>query len=91
MSGRNRALSSDRSYLVDDTLSIADICVVAELALFSCERDYEKILSELNLSLIAGVEINERYLFIADHFHKSCEHEAFAPDVLPHMEKLLLG
>ena len=91
LSRLNRALSPDRSCLVGDTFSIVDICVIAELALFFRERDYEKILSEFHLSPTADAEINEYYPLIADHFHKLCEHEAFAPDVLSHMEKLLLG
>lgn len=90
LSGLDRALSPERSYLVGDTLSLADICVVAELALFMRELDYEQVLSDANLRLIYGSETNERYPLIVNHFHNLCEHEAFAPDVKPYIEKLLV-
>ncbi|MBA4740018.1 MAG: glutathione S-transferase [Burkholderiales bacterium] len=87
LDGLNRALSPDRTYLVGDTLSIADICVVAELALFLRERDYEKVLSEADLERITGPVLYESYPLITDHFRKLCEHEAFAPDVNSYVKK----
>ena len=88
LSGLNQALSPDRAYLVGDTLSIADICVVAELALFSRERSCVQELAQIDCECISGTEIDERYPLITKHFDSLCQHEAFAPDVLPYMEKI---
>ena len=88
LSGLDRTLFPDRSYLVGDTLSIADICVVAELALFSRERSHAEQLGALGLDCITGPELDERYPRITKHFHTLCRHEAFAPDVLPYLDKL---
>lgn len=88
LSGLDRALIPNRPYLVGDTLSIADICVVAELALFSRESIYAESLRALGLECITGPDVDERYPRITKHFHTLCRHAAFAPDVLPYLEKV---
>jgi len=88
LAGLNQALSPDRPYLVDDTLSIADICVVAELALFSRERTCAQELAQIGCECITGTETKERYPLIAQHFDSLCQHDAFAPDVKPYLEKI---
>ena len=88
MGGLDRALSPDRPYLVDDTLSIAEICVVAELALFSRERNFTKALQAIGCDCISGAETEQRYPLITKHFRALCRHEAFAPDVQPYLEKI---
>ena len=85
LAGLNQALSPDRQYLVDDTLSIADICVVAELALFSRERACAQALEKVDCECITGTQTDERYPFVTRHFESLCQHEAFAPDVLPYL------
>ena len=88
LGGLDRALSPDRAYLVDDTLSIADICFVAELALFSRERNFAQALQKIGCACITGATIDERYPIITKHFHTLCSHKAFAPDVLPYLKKI---
>jgi len=88
LSGLDRALFPSRPYLVGDNVSIADICVVAELALFSREGDYEQALRAIGLDRMTGRDVDERYPLITRHFQTLCRHEAFAPDVLPYLEKL---
>ena len=88
LAGLNRALAPDRKYLVDDTLSIADICVVAELALFSRERNFATALQAIDCACITGVATEERYPLITKHFRTLCRHEAFTPDVQPYLEKI---
>ena len=88
LSGLDRALFPNRQHLVGDTLSIADICVVAELALFSREGGFGDALRAIGLEPITGSAVDERYPLITKHFHTLCRHEAFAPDVLPYLEKL---
>ncbi len=88
LGGLNQALAPDRKYLVGDTLSIADICVVAELALFSRERTMGEALKTIDCACITGPETDERYPLITKHFRALCDHEAFAPDVQPYLEKI---
>ena len=88
LGGLDRALSPSRSCLVGNSLSIADICVVSELALFLQERSHENTLRDLGLEPIAGHVIDERYPLITNHFRTLCQHEAFAPDVLPYLKKV---
>jgi elongation factor 1-gamma len=85
--GLEQALSPDCRYLVGDRLSIADICVVAELALFSRERNYAEKLGEIGRECVTGSETDEMYPRVSAFFESLCQHEAFAPDVLPYLEK----
>ncbi len=88
LSGLDRALFPNRRYLAGDTLSIADICVVAELALLSRESGSGNALQAIGLECITGPGVDERYPLITKHFHTLCRHESFAPDVLPYLENL---
>jgi glutathione S-transferase len=88
LGGLNRALAPDREYLVDDMLSIADICVVAELALFSRERNFATALQAIDCACITGAATDERYPLVTKHFQTLCSHEAFAPDVQPYLAKI---
>ena len=85
--GLEQALSPDRQYLVGGALSIADICVVAELALFSRERNLADKLAEIDRECVTGSETDETYPRVTAFFDRLCQHEAFAPDVLPYLEK----
>lgn len=89
--GLEQALSSDRQYLVGDNVSIADICVVAEIALFSRERIFAEKLGEIDRECISGSETDEMYPHVTAYFDRLCRHEAFAPDVLPYLEKTRAG
>ncbi|MDA0238111.1 MAG: glutathione binding-like protein [Proteobacteria bacterium] len=88
LGGLDRALSPSRSYLVGDSLSIADICVVSELALFFRGASDDETLRTLGLEPITGPVIDERYPLAMNHFRTLCQHEAFAPDVLPYLKKI---
>ncbi len=85
--GLERALSPDHQFLVGNSLSIADICVVAELALFSRERNLGEKLGEIDRECITGSETDKMHPRLTGHFDRLCQNEAFAPDVLPYLEK----
>jgi len=88
LSGINQALSPDRQFLVGDNITLADICFVAELALFFNEkvRPGELGKKELEPILRAGVEAEYPCAFA--HFAKLGAHPAFAPDVEPYLKKI---
>ena len=88
LSGIERGLAPDRDYLVGDTVTLADICFVAEIALFSNERAQQKLLADNGLDLIFHAGAETEYPRALAHFTKLSEHRAFAPDVQPYLEKL---
>ena len=87
-SGINQALSPERDFLVGDSISIADICFVAELSLFFNEKARAGELRKKGLEPILhdGVDANFPRTFA--HFSKLCKHAAFAPDVEPYLKKI---
>lgn len=88
LSGIDRGLAPNREYLVGDSVTLADICFVAEIALFSNEKAQGKLLAENGLDLVFHEGIEAKYPKAMAHFAKLSEHEAFAPDVKPYLEKL---
>ncbi len=88
LGGIDRALSPDREYLVGDGITLADICFVAELTLFSVERARTQTLANHKLSPIFRDDLSSEFPLALDHYQKLCDQEAFAPDVAPYVEKL---
>jgi len=91
MSGLDRALGPDRRWLVGAGVSLADICFVAELSLFSRERSFAEALAALDLPVIHGDDAEQRYPRAMAHYHRLCADPAFAPDVGPYLEKMRAG
>ena len=54
LAGIDQALHPDRRYLVGDALSLADICFVAELCLFSNERPRGGVAAQARLGAGSG-------------------------------------
>jgi elongation factor 1-gamma len=86
--GIERGLTPNRDYLVGEGITLADICFVAEIALFSNEKAQQKLLADNGLNLIFHADAEAEYPRALAHFTKLSQHEAFAPDVQPYMEKL---
>jgi glutathione S-transferase len=86
-SGIDQALAPARGFLVGDNLSIADICFVAELALFFNEKARFHELEELGLAPILHGESAREFPRAFAHFARLCEHPAFVPDVAPYLKK----
>jgi glutathione S-transferase len=87
--GINRALLPERQFLVGDALTLADICFVAELGLFSNERARKSLLAERGLApVLDHVRSDVAYGRAFAHFERLWVHPAFAPDVGPYMEKI---
>ena len=87
--GLEQALSPERTVLVGDKITIADICFVAELALFMNEHARFKQLSERGLDKILHRRIRDDYPRVFSHFDRLVDHENFRHDLKPYVEKLL--
>jgi glutathione S-transferase len=84
----DRALSPARQFIVGDHLTLADVCFVAELALFHNEKPRARQLKERGLEPILGGNADERFPRAMAHFRRLRKHPAFAPDLLPYLEKI---
>jgi glutathione S-transferase len=89
LAGINRTLLPQRRFLVGDGLTLADICFVAELALFSNERPRRETLERKGLpSLLDKMENDVAYTLAFAHFDRLRTEPAFAPDVEPYLRKI---
>jgi glutathione S-transferase len=89
LGGISRALLPERQFLVGDALTLADICFVAELGLFSNERARRSSLAERGLvPVLDDVRSDVAYARAFAHFDRLRVHPAFAPDVEPYLEKI---
>ena len=88
MGGIDQALQPDRAFLVGDDVTLADICFVAELALFSNERVRHPALEKSGLEPILSDALLAKFPRAMAHFARLADHPAFVPDVRPFIEKL---
>lgn len=85
--GINQALAPDRTFLVGDNLSIADICFVAELSLFLNERTRARELKKQRLEPVLHAQVHAEFPRAFAHLARLRTHPAFAPDVEPYLKK----
>ena len=88
LAGINQALSPDREFIVGDRMTLADICFVAELGLFYNEKPRSRDLEKRGLKPILNRAVDAEFLRAMAHFAKLSKHPAFAPDVVPYLEKI---
>jgi glutathione S-transferase len=91
MGGINRALSANsanQKFIVGDGLTLADVCFVAELALFHNEKTRALELKKRGLEPILSPNAAEQFPDAMAHFARLSKHPAFAPDVVPYMDKI---
>lgn len=86
--GINRALAHDRKFLVGGNITLADICFVAELSLFSNEKTRAAGLERMGLMPILHANIEAEFPNAFSHFNRLRNHPAFAPDVEPYLKKI---
>jgi glutathione S-transferase len=86
--GIEQALQPDRMFLVGDDVTLADICFVAELSLFSNERTRHQALEQSGLEPLLSDAHLASFPRAMAHFARLTDHPAFAPDVRPYLEKL---
>ena len=89
LGGISLALLPERHFLVGEKITLADICFVAELALFSNERARRDVLERRGLSpVLDGMRSDAGYTRAFAHFDRLRKHPAFAPDVEPYLGKI---
>jgi len=88
-SGLEQALSAPRETFVGSSISLADICFAAELALFMNEHARAERLTERGLDRILHPRVQNDYPLMFAHFARLVDHEHFRPDLKPYVEKLL--
>jgi glutathione S-transferase len=88
LGGINQALSPNRDFLVGESVSIADICFVAELALFFNEKARLGELLKKGLEPILHDGIDAEFPLAFAHFARLSKHTAFAPDMDPYLKKI---
>jgi glutathione S-transferase len=88
LSGIEQALSPNRDFIVGDSVTLADICFVAELGLFFYEKSRARELAARGFKPIVSANLDTEYPRAMAHFAKLSRHPAFAPEVLPHLEKI---
>lgn len=88
LAGIERGLAPDRQFLVGDAITLADICFVAELTLFSNEKVQATRLAEQGLECVFHDDIPAQFPRAFAHYAKLCQHPAFEPDVAPYVDKL---
>ena len=86
--GIEQALHPDRMFLVGDDVTLADICFVAELSLFSNERPRHQELEKSGLEPILSDAHLAKFPRVMANFARLTDHPAFAPDVRPYLERL---
>lgn len=88
MAGIERALSVTNDFIVSGGLSLADICFVAELALFHNETLHAELLAKAGPRPILSEQVLTDFPRSMVHFSKLRAHPAFAPDTEPFMHAL---
>jgi glutathione S-transferase len=88
LAGINSALSGGRRFIAGDCLTLADVCFVAELALFHNEKPRARDLKKRGLEPILSGKLDEQFPDAMAHFAKLSKHPAFAPDMDPYMQKI---
>jgi glutathione S-transferase len=88
MTGINDALSADREFIVGDRLTLADVCFVAEFALFHNEKPRAQELKKRGLDPILNGKVDEQFPDAIAHFARLSKYPAFVTDVVPYMEKI---
>ena len=88
LAGIEQALALQRSFLVGDNITLADICFIAELCLFHNERARQPMLDAAGFPLLLGDEFAAMYPRSANHFRRLLSHPAFVPDVSGYLEKI---
>ena len=78
--GIEQALAADRTFLVGDGLTLADIAFFAELALLHNEYRHADQITRLGLQPFLCDETASAYPRSVAHFEKLRRHEAFVPD-----------
>jgi glutathione S-transferase len=88
LTGIDQALSPDREFIVGDSITIADVCFVAEVSLFHNEKTRAQELGKKGFEPILNGAVEAEFPRAIAHFARLSKHPAFAPDVESYLAKL---
>jgi glutathione S-transferase len=88
LGGINQALAHGRDFIGGNSITLADICFVAELSLFYNEKARAGELLKRGLEPILNTTVDAEFPRAMGHFTKLSQHPAFAPDVQPYLAKI---
>ncbi len=88
LGGIERALVRHGAFIAGDTLSLADICFAAELALFANECTRGTALARHDLAPWHDAALAARFPRALAHYARLCAEPAFAADLGPYLEKI---
>jgi len=88
LAGIERGLTPNPMFLVGDDITLADICFVAEMALFSNERTFGALLAKHGLQPIYHDQLATQFPRAMTHFNMLGQDKAFAPEVVPYLQKI---
>ena len=89
LTGIDNAVFKNTSGIVNNSLSIADICFACEICQLSRDRAHLQTLADNRLAKVYNIkEMEEKYPFAMQHFQQLSKHSAFTPDIAPLMKKL---
>lgn len=88
LTGMEQALQPDRRFFVGDDVTLADICFVCELTLFSRERASVPSRYPEVFTSIVDDAVRSRFPLAFAHYERLCGHPAFELDVGPYRAKL---
>ena len=84
LDGIEGALAAGSGFIAGDELTLADVCFVAEVSLFSRERAWRRTVEAIECEPIDW----SRFDLATAHYEGLCEHPAFVGDLSPFLEKL---
>ena len=88
LSGVEQALARQRTFLVGDNITLADICFAAELCLFHNEQTRRSALETAGLLPLLDDDFPKSYPRSAAYFERLLEHPAFIPDVAGYLDRI---
>jgi glutathione S-transferase len=79
----------NRSFLVGDALSLADVCFAAEMVEFALSHYNRAVLEGVGLAPLFDESLKDRFPGAMAHLDRCLVHETFAPDLGAHYAQIL--
>jgi len=86
--GIEKALEN-RSFLVGEGLSLADVCFAAEMVEFALSHYNRAVLEAAGLTPLFDARLKDRFPGAMAHLDRCLAHDAFAPDLGAHYAQIL--
>ncbi len=91
MGGIDNALAQQSEFIIEDGLSLADICFACEFTLFAIERHETERLGQIGLEPIVNDTVSEAFPLAYRHFEKLLSNPDFATDLEPYWREMTMA